>query len=140
MPFRIVITATVSSGLDFNLSLCYTSWELNNNPNINPSLLELYHWNSGVWDRIGADNRYSDPLTGVTCVTKNNVNNLGRWALIDPSHPTVVSLENFSVKAENYTLALVIWLVLITVVLITVACTLALVWRYRIRKGKPAMS
>jgi len=134
MPFRIVITATTPSGLDFNLSLCYSSWEVNNNPNINPSLLELYYWNSGVWERIGADNRNSDPITGVTCVTKNHVIALGRWALIDPSIPTVVSLVNFSVKAENYTLVLVIGLAVIIA-----DCTLALVslrlWKHRRRSN-----
>jgi predicted outer membrane repeat protein len=131
MPFRIVITATVQSGLNFNLSLCYTSWELNNNPSITPSQLELYHWNGNSWDRIGADNRFSDPLTGVTCVTKNNVNNLGRWALIDTSVPTVVSLENFTVKVKNYHQVSVIWFAVITA-----TCTLVLV-SLRLWKHKP---
>lgn len=97
MPFTVQITAAVASGLDINLSLCFTDWEASL-ATVDKDQLELYRHNGTTWQRIGFDNRTFDPVTGVRCVTKNHITDLSLWTLKDPNYPTAVTLAGFTAR------------------------------------------
>ncbi|MBE2199053.1 MAG: CSLREA domain-containing protein [Anaerolinea sp.] len=96
MPFHVNITAATSTGLDIDLTLCYTDWELTHNTtSVVESGLTLYRWNSAlsVWEDQGVDALD----TTNNCATKNNVSALSSWTLASgPPEPTAVSLQSFS--------------------------------------------
>jgi hypothetical protein len=96
MPFVVQISAAVASGLDINLSLCFTDYEASLNPLVDKTRLELYRNDGAAWQRIGFDSRTYDATTGVRCVTKNHVTDLSWWTLKDPNYPTAVTLAGFS--------------------------------------------
>ncbi len=95
MPFTVQISAAQTSGLDIDLSLCFTDWETGK-ATLNKDLLELYRQDGTAWQRIGFDSRTYDATTGVGCVTKYHVASLSLWTLRDPNYPTAVTLADFS--------------------------------------------
>jgi hypothetical protein len=95
MPFTVQITAALASGLDIDLSLCFTDWEAGI-VSLIPNNLELYRHDGTAWQRIGFNSRTQDPVTGVFCVTKNHVSALSWWTLKDPAYPTAVVLADFT--------------------------------------------
>jgi hypothetical protein len=95
MPFTVQISAAQASGLNIDLSLCFTDWEAGI-ATLNKDLLELYRHDGTAWQRIGYDSRTYDAATGVRCVTKYNVANLSLWTLKDPNYPTAVTLADFT--------------------------------------------
>lgn len=118
MPFHVNIDAATSTGLDINLTLCYTDWELTHNTTgVVENDLTLYRWNSAlsVWEDQGVDTLD----TTNNCATKNNVTDLSSWTLSSgPLAPTAVSLITF--QAGSTPLALISIGTLLVLLLLTV--------------------
>ncbi|MCA9978279.1 MAG: hypothetical protein KC413_21110, partial [Anaerolineales bacterium] len=93
MPFYVTITPDTDSGLDVDLTLCYTDWEVAQGGSVVEAGLQLFRYTGagGVWSPVGAD--VVDTVNN--CVTKYNVTQLSSWTLGNLA-PTAVSLESMS--------------------------------------------
>jgi len=94
MPFQVSIVAATPTGLDIDLTLCYTDWEIaQGGASIVESNLSLWRWNTGTssWDNVGADT----VDTSNNCVTKNNVSALSSWTLASGA-PTAITFNGVS--------------------------------------------
>ncbi len=98
MPFQLAITAAVDTGLDVNLTICYTDSEVAAGTAVNEASLQLYRYNtgSGVWEAMGVD--VLD--TAVNCATKNNVTGFSSWTLAS-AQPTAVTLHTPAASPGN---------------------------------------
>ncbi len=122
MPFHVNINADVNTGLDIDLTLCYTDWEVGEGDNVNEELLELYRWNDNTseWDLVGGD-----VDTTANCVTADNITELSSWTLSSgPANPTAVSLATIGVSNVSSGLGLFALALL-------VLFTSALLWFWR---------
>ena len=97
MPFWVNIAAATGSGLNVNLTLCYTDSEIP--VGVTEGNLVLYRWNGSAWTNMGFTTR---DTTG-NCVTLNGVTDFSQWALGDPAagNPTALTLDTFTVHSAN---------------------------------------
>ncbi len=118
MPFHVNINAATNTGLNINLTLCYTDWELTHNTTgVVEANLSLYRWDGSAWVDQGVD--VLD--TTNNCATKNNVSDLSSWTLASgPSAPTAVFLQTFqgSNLPPLFSLVMLLALLLLTAVLL----------------------
>ena len=120
MPFQVSIVAATPTGLDIDLTLCYTDWEIaQGGASIVESNLSLWRWNTGTssWDNVGADT--VDTVN--KCVTKNNVSALSSWTLASGT-PTAITFNGISGNGSSPLLTnvsmLLILLILVTGVIL----------------------
>ena len=123
LPFQLSIEAAVNTGLNVNLTICYTDSEVATGTAVNEANLQLYRYNdiSGVWEVMGVD--VLD--TSANCAIKNNVTGFSSWTLAS-AQPTAVSLQSASADTENGLFLLLIW------GLVLVCGTTVFLWRYRV--------
>ena len=105
MPFQLSINAAVNSGLNVNLTICYTDSEIAVGTSVNEAALQLYRYNNATlsWDAMGVDTLD----TAVNCATKNNVTGFSSWTLAS-AQPTAVSLQSGTVDNGSISLVLII--------------------------------
>jgi subtilisin len=77
MPFYVKINPTTDSGLDTDLTICYTDWEASQGGSVNEDDLVLFRYIGGMWANMGFDAR--DTVNN--CVTKYDVTNFSIWTL-----------------------------------------------------------
>jgi len=116
LPFQVQISPSVNAGLDINLTICYSPWELSaanaspdsrppqiiarsispttqapSAPLIDSASLQLYRLNPStkLWDQMGFD------LRSDGCLTKNHVSQLSTWAIAakQPTHLTLLEFR-----------------------------------------------
>lgn len=122
MPFHLSIDATVNSGLDLNLTICYADAEVAAGAAVNEALLQLYRYNDLTrnWEPMGVDALD----TAANCATKNNVTAFSSWTLAS-AQPTAVSLQSAAAGNGND------WPLLIVGVL-GLCITAVFLWRRRV--------
>lgn len=86
------ITADTSSGLDLDLVLCYTDWELGS---LTEDELKMYRWSGSAWTSMGGVVDTED-----NCVTLSNVSELSEWTLAT-QQPTAVTLSRFAATLSD---------------------------------------
>jgi CSLREA domain-containing protein len=97
MPVYWNITADTGSGLDLDLILCYTDWELGS---LTESSLAMYRRGDSGWTNMGGA---VDP--GNNCVTLSHVVALSRWTLAT-EQPTAVTLSSFTATPTHQVILL----------------------------------
>jgi hypothetical protein len=91
MPFYVTISAETETGLDVDLTLCYTDEDLAAaGASVVEGSLSLFRFDGAAWVEVGAD--VVDTVNN--CVTKNNVNALSAWTLAQAGgSPTAITTK-----------------------------------------------
>jgi hypothetical protein len=77
MPFYVEIDPTIDSGLDTDLTICYTDWEVSRGGDVNEADLVLFRYADGTWTNTGFDGR--DLVSN--CVSKYSIAEFSIWTL-----------------------------------------------------------
>lgn len=98
LPDALPIYWTVDpdvTGVDVNLTLCYTDWEVALNGNVAEAQLTIWHLGDNGWVDLG----FSLRDTSGNCVTVQGLTMLGgNYTLANSSSPLAVNLRDFSAE------------------------------------------
>lgn len=93
LPLYWTIASDCADEFSLNLTLCYTDEQLAAGTDVTEANLKVFKSETGLtWTNMGG---VADPANN--CVNLDGVTALSRWTLFDPTTPTAVTVDSFSV-------------------------------------------